>query len=222
MAIAIGRPGRSTNGHSLDPAPLECLSELFDRALAPSCLAHLIDIRKGEVVAIVAGHKETSKQAMQALNGIAPDLDGSASIGISMDAFEIPALPQAFQEAERAVDFIGRKRPVMHFADIDLMQFLVRHPNAAAARLIPGWAGRFRKADVDKSGALSQTLRQFAACDLNVKRTARDLNLHTNTVYFRLNHVHRLTGVDPRSYLGLSLLLTTLEMLDARTPPRPQ
>lgn len=97
------------------------------------------------------------------------------------------------------------------------MEFLVRRPDAAAQRLIPDWAGRLRDADSGKSGELSRTIRQFAASDLNVKRTARDLNLHTNTVYFRLNRVRKLTGIDPRSYMGLSLLLTTLQMLDART-----
>jgi sugar diacid utilization regulator len=131
-----------------------------------------------------------------------------------MDASEISALPQAAEEAERAAEFAGSDRPVMHFGDIELMEFLVRRPDAAAQRLIPTWAGRLKQADGSKSGALSRTIRQFAACDLNVKRTARDLNLHTNTVYFRLNHVRKLTGIDPRSYLGLSLLLTTLQMLD--------
>ena len=39
----------------------------------------------------------------------------------------------------------------------------------------------------------------------------------TNTVYFRLNRIRELTGIDPRSYSGLSLLLTTLRMLDRTT-----
>jgi sugar diacid utilization regulator len=131
-----------------------------------------------------------------------------------MDTSEIRTLPLACQEAERAVEFTCTDRPVMHFGEIDLMEFLVRRPDAAAQRLIPTWAGRLKEADGSKSGALSRTIRQFAACDLNVKRTARDLNLHTNTVYFRLNHVRKLTGIDPRSYLGLSLLLTTLQMIN--------
>ncbi len=137
-----------------------------------------------------------------------------------MDTSEIERLPQACQEAERAVEFTGADRGVLHFREIGLMEFLVRRPDAAAQRLIPAWAGRLKEADGGKSGTLSRTIRQFAACDLNVKRTARDLNLHTNTVYFRLNHVHKLTGVDPRSYLGLSLLLTTLQMLEVEAQRR--
>ena len=48
--------------------------------------------------------------------------------------------------------------------------------------------------------------------------TARRLDLHTNTVYFRLNRIRELTGIDPRSYSGLSLLLTTLRILDGHAP----
>jgi sugar diacid utilization regulator len=33
-------------------------------------------------------------------------------------------------------------------------------------------------------------------------------------VYFRLNRIRELTGIDPRSYSGLSLLLTTVRMLN--------
>jgi sugar diacid utilization regulator len=126
-------------------------------------------------------------------------------------------LPQAYQEAERAVEFTGAKRPIMHFADIDLLEFLVRRPDAAARRLIPPWAGRLVDADTGKSGELSRTILQFADCNFNVKRTARRLDLHTNTVYFRLNRIRELTGIDPRSYSGLSLLLTTVRMLNAGT-----
>jgi hypothetical protein len=61
----------------------------------------------------------------------------------------------------------------------------------------------------------ARTIRQFAACNSNVKRTARHLDLHTNTVYFRLNRIRDLTGIDARSYSGLSLLLTTVRMMGA-------
>jgi hypothetical protein len=47
------------------------------------------------------------------------------------------------------------------------------------------------------------------------KRIARHLDLHTNTVHFRLNRIRDLTGIDPRSYAGLPLLLTTVRMMGA-------
>jgi hypothetical protein len=208
VAVVIARITPSGNDKAFDRAfELERLSQCLHRALTPEPFGRLIDIRKDEVLAIIAGSADTSRGVLKALSASAAELASSAGIGISLDAREISALPQAFQEAERAVEFTCAKRPIMHFADIDLMEFLVR-------RLIPPWAGRLVDADTGKSGELSRTILQFADCNFNVKRTARRLDLHTNTVYFRLNRIRELTGIDPRSYSGLSLLLTTLRMLD--------
>ncbi len=220
IAVAIARLKHAGNGQAFDRSrALERLSDLFHQALAPPAFGKLIDIRKDEVLAIIGGGAATSKRVLEAFGEIAAelktDISGFAGVGISLDASEISALPQAYQEAERAVEFTQAGRPIMHFADIDLMEFLVRRPDAAALRLIPDWANRFMDVDSDRAGELSRTISQFAACNFNVKRTARDLDLHTNTVYFRLNRIRELTGIDPRSYSGLSLLLTTVRMLNA-------
>jgi DNA-binding PucR family transcriptional regulator len=47
-----------------------------------------------------------------------------------------------------------------------------------------------------------------------VKQAARRLGVHTNTVYFRLKRINELTGVDPPTYAGTSLLLTALRLLE--------
>lgn len=224
IAIAIGRISHSGNGAPFDrSAELERLSEFFHQALTSPSHGMLIDIRRDEVLAVIAGGAETSKRVLEAFGSIAAELEvewkARAGIGISLDATEISALPQAYQEAERAVEFTQSGRPVMHFAGIDLMEFLVRRPDAAALRLIPQWASRFMDVDSGKSGELTRTISQFADCNFNVKRTARLLDLHTNTVYFRLNRIRELTGIDPRSYSGLSLLLTTVRMLNAGARP---
>jgi sugar diacid utilization regulator len=219
VAIAIARIGPASNGKLIDrAAELDRLSEIFRKALAPEKFSHLIDIRKDEVLAIVASGAETAKLVAKAFCEAAEQPGHSARVGISLNAREISALPQAYQEAERAVEFATKTRPIMPFAEIDLMEFLVRRPNHAARRLIPDWAGRLADADSGKQGELSRTIRHFADCNFNVKRTARRLNLHTNTVYFRLNRIRELTGIDPRSYSGLSLLLTTLRILDGHAP----
>jgi PucR C-terminal helix-turn-helix domain/GGDEF-like domain len=224
IATAIGRIRICGNGAAFDrSAALERLAELFHQALTSLSLGMLIDIRKEEGLAVIAGGAETSKRVLEAFGSLAKELDvelkARAGIGISLDATEISALPQAYQEAERAVEFTQSDRVVMHFADIDLMEFLVRRPDAAALRLIPDWASRFMDVDSGRSGELSRTISQFADCNFNVKRTARLLDLHTNTVYFRLNRIRELTGIDPRSYSGLSLLLTTVRMLNAGARP---
>jgi sugar diacid utilization regulator len=220
IAVAIARFRHAGNGQAFDRSGVqERLADFFHQALASPVFGKLIDIRNDEVLAVIAGGADTSKRVREAFGQIAAELKAeqneSAGVGISLDATEIAALPLAYQEAERAVEFTEPGRPIMHFADIDLMEFLVRRPDAAALRLIPGWADRFMDVDFERAGELSRTIAQFADCNFNVKRTARHLDLHTNTVYFRLNRIRELTGIDPRSYSGLSLLLTTVRMLNA-------
>ena len=83
-------------------------------------------------------------------------------------------------------------------------------PNRRPGTRVPWRAGASEAASVPR------TIRRFAACDLNVKRTARHLKLHANTVYFRLNRIKKLSGVDPRSFSGASLLLTALRLLERK------
>jgi sugar diacid utilization regulator len=127
---------------------------------------------------------------------------------------EMPRLPVAREEACIAIEFTGSAQSVMHFADIDLAEFLVRRADGAAVRLIPEWAHRLSLDKDDQSRKLRRTLRAFADSNFNVKQTARRLNIHTNTVYFRLNRITSLTGINPRTYSGTSRMLTALRLLE--------
>jgi sugar diacid utilization regulator len=127
----------------------------------------------------------------------------------------ILVLPCEVHLRGRLAEFAEARRPVVNFAEIDLVELLLSRPDRTAFRLIPEWASRLRDVDSKKSGDLLRTVRAFADSDLNVKRTARHLKLHTNTIYFRLNRIKKLTGVDPRSFSGASLLLTAMRVLDA-------
>jgi DNA-binding PucR family transcriptional regulator len=71
--------------------------------------------------------------------------------------------------------------------------------------------------DDGQSVELWRTIRAFADASLNVKQTARRLGVHTNTVYFRLNRIHQLTGIDPRTFSGVSLLVTALRLLETHS-----
>jgi sugar diacid utilization regulator len=98
--------------------------------------------------------------------------------------------------------------------NIDLPEFLIRRADTAAVRLIPAWARQLGAAGDDQARELRRTLRAFADCSFNVKQTAGRLRVHINTVYFRLNRINTLTGVNPRTYEGTSLLLTALRLLE--------
>ncbi|SDH62131.1 helix-turn-helix domain-containing protein [Pseudonocardia oroxyli] len=51
---------------------------------------------------------------------------------------------------------------------------------------------------------LAETVLAFAAADMSVAATAPDIHLHANSVTYRLERWERLTGLDARSFTGLS------------------
>jgi len=219
MAVAVARPLLSGNGKPIDlEVTLRSLVRLVQLAIPSAAFGKLVDIRNGEVTVVACSDADTGRGFLKALrrhgvgrraaNGLA------AGVGVGLDTTEVAGLPQSFEEARLALEFATPSQPLLHFADIDLQEFLIRRADIAALRLIPERMRQLTPAS-GPSGELSRTIRAFAECSLNVKQTARRLGVHTNTIYFRLNRINQLTGVDPRTFSGTSLLLTALRMMEA-------
>ena len=220
LAVAVARPLQShAEAHVDIEVTLRSTVRFLEQALPSADFGKLIDIREREIVAILCCTADTGRAAVAALNrgGFARrGRNGlSLGIGISLDATAVARLPEALHEAQIALDFAHADRPLLLFSGVDLPEFLIRRAEDAALRLIPEWVHRFDLGD-RQSAELWRTVRTFADCNFNVKQTARRLSLHTNTVYFRLNRIEKLSGVDPRTFSGTTLLLTALRLLEVR------
>ena len=79
-----------------------------------------------------------------------------------------------------------------------VLDYLVRRSSPTARRLIPAAVDRFIVEDSAQGSALIVTLRAYAAADLNVKRTAKQLHIHVNTAHYRLAKIEERTGVNLR------------------------
>jgi hypothetical protein len=218
MAVVVARLDSVGEAQVDFEVKLRSLAQLIERSLPSSGFGKLIDIRNSEITGVISSDSDTARRALRALQGMGSRKHAgngmAASVGISLDVTDVSRLPQALEEARLAVNFAGSAQPVMLFGNIDLLEFLIRHADHAAFRLIPGWVRHFSDPTDAKGRDLLHTVRAFAGASLNVKQTARQLGLHANTVYFRLNRVMEITGIDPRSYGGLSLLLTALRLLE--------
>jgi hypothetical protein len=219
IAVAVLRLHPHETGHYIDrEVTLRSQVRLIDQVLPPAIFGRLIDIRNDEVTVIACSETATARALLQTLrkSGFAKRAgEGwSVRLGTSADVLDIARLPDAIDEARMAVEFANAARPLMHFADIDLHEFVIRRSDSAAARLVPPWMRQINLTHDDQWRELKRTIRAFADCSLNVKQTARRLAVHTNTVYFRLNRVRKLSGVNPRTYSGISMLLTAFRLLE--------
>jgi hypothetical protein len=224
MAVAVARPlNVASGGHVDDEISLRSFVRLIEEMLPPAVFGKLVDIRNGEVRTIICSEADTARGFLQALRRDSfarRARNGQAStVGLSLETVEVTGLPQALEEARLAVQFTTAAQPIMHFSDIDLPELLVRQADQIAVRLIPEWARRFNSNENDSLRQLAKTIRAFADCSFNVKQTAQRLNVHTNTVYFRLKRIRELTKINPRTYSGTSFLLTALRLLEVHGRP---
>ncbi len=225
MAVLVARPRSSENGAPIDlEVTLRSLVRLIEQVLPAASFGKLIDIRNDEVTAIICSKTDTARTLVQALRRHAflrrAPARPAPRIGVGLDTSEIPQLPRSLEEARLALEFATTEQPLMHFGDIDVLELLVQRADRAAFRLIPDWARHFHPTSDGQSREMLRTIRTFADCNFNVKKTARGLGVHTNTVYFRLNRVKKLTNIDPRTYSGISHLLTVLRLHQLGSAPR--
>ncbi|AOZ92985.1 CdaR family transcriptional regulator [Paenibacillus crassostreae] len=63
---------------------------------------------------------------------------------------------------------------------------------------------------LEKNEELIKTLQLYLNCNLNANDTANKLMIHRNTLNYRLNKIHNITGKDPKDILELTELIFML------------
>jgi carbohydrate diacid regulator len=56
---------------------------------------------------------------------------------------------------------------------------------------------------LDNNEILIETLQVYIENNLNVMETADNLNIHRNTLNYRLSRIYEITGKDPKKILDL-------------------
>jgi purine catabolism regulator len=143
----------------------------------------------------------------------------SASVGISRATETIEDLPDAYQQAQRAVR-AGRKlngpRAVTDFDSLGVFRLLSLIPDdselvAFAAETLGPLAGE----PTPEYDDLLKTLTVLLEMGMNISKTARALHFHYNTLRYRIAKLERLLGpftTDAHLRLRISLALEVREM----------
>ncbi|MGW4633797.1 PucR family transcriptional regulator [Nocardia sp. NPDC004415] len=102
-------------------------------------------------------------------------------------------IPDAAQRAHELLDIVERLEclPGLYRFDDLALEYQLTRPGPGRARL-----GELL-APLDAFPELYETLRVHVANNMNRRRTARLLHVHTNTVDYRMRRVAQLTGFDP-------------------------
>jgi hypothetical protein len=220
-----GRPGHSS------PAGQPDLPDVA-AALRAGFGGHglgLMVVRHDEIVGVAPVAGGRAEPAVAGLSRVCAGLARQGvrlAVGVSTVHAGLHEIPEAYAEARAARDGLGAGAGVLALPLLTSFDYLVLRDDETARRLIRPEVRRFVAEDAASGGALIATLAAYAACDLNARTAARQLHLHVNTAYYRLDRIADRTGCDLRRFADVMELLIAVRLLGAGpsaqlTPPPP-
>jgi purine catabolism regulator len=147
---------------------------------------------------------------------------GLVASGISRPATGLTALREAYREAKDAVSIsneLGEQGQTTFYGDLKLYQFLLALKDRNLEymrRFYYETVGNLVEHDERKQGDLVRTLEGFFSANGNLAKAAADLDVHRNTLVYRLERISELTGLDledPDNRLILHLALKVQRVL---------
>lgn len=113
----------------------------------------------------------------------------------------------SLEQAQAAIHVGSRINPLKKLFTYAELRFLINLTYKENER--PGAIYSLLDQSGDKTG-LIETLQVFIAENGDHNRTVQRLNIHRNTLNYRLNRIHTLTGKNPRNYIELFELVCGL------------
>ncbi|WP_245717848.1 PucR family transcriptional regulator [Nocardia miyunensis] len=150
------------------------------------------------------------------LDGLVGGLSGAAQTPITVTVVtarphEVPGAAHLAHELLDTVQHLGLGPGLYRFTELAL-QYQLTRPGTARDAL------ETRLNPLDEHPDLLETLRIYIAANLSRVRTARLLDVHPNTVDYRLRRIAGLTGFDPAQTTGLWYLHSALVARMGRHP----
>jgi purine catabolism regulator len=127
---------------------------------------------------------------------------GLVASGLSRPACGLMALREAYREAKDAVSIaneLGDREQTTFYGDLKLFQLLLALKERNLDHMRRFYAetlGPLVEHDERKQGDLIRTLNGFFEANGNLAKAATDLDVHRNTLVYRLERISELTGLE--------------------------
>ncbi|ALS20845.1 MULTISPECIES: CdaR family transcriptional regulator [Paenibacillus] len=122
------------------------------------------------------------------------------TIGVGSPVMTREAIRLGFTEADLALRMgESEDRPLVRFDTVEAKALVheipSEHRNRLLTKIQPYWNDKMR-----------ETLQAFFDCSLSIASSAKMLNIHRNTMIYRLEQIKALTGYDPQQFQDAVLL----------------
>ncbi|HZW59883.1 MAG TPA: helix-turn-helix domain-containing protein [Woeseiaceae bacterium] len=208
---------------SVDPREMENtaraqrMAEAVGQVLRHAPVRSLIGLRDGLVTIVLSGTRRlsgwTAPQSLLAdrVYDKLLEVGPAALIGLSNDAPSTSHIRRAHDEARLALDFASVSQRVMPCSRIPFRQLIIRHARDNARLAPPAWLAGLKAADRKAKNALGKTLQAYADANMNALQAAKNLSIHPNTVYSRMQKIAEVTGRNALTYNDLTELLLAID-----------
>lgn len=127
---------------------------------------------------------------------------------------QLSSLPQSFQEAQQTLAVLERfpeKGTICHYDDAALEILLMETRAESRQRVTEEVLGALVKHE-----ELLETLQVLFSADHNLTLASQRLNIHRNTLLYRLERIERICGLQPRNFADAFRMQLALELLRFR------
>jgi hypothetical protein len=219
LICAVGRIERS-------PLPadvaLQRVRDALELSLAAGRARPLMSIRHAEIVVLASGASSRARlPSLRTARTVVSDEHGiDVRFGVSMPAAGFAGVRSAYREAVLALSHASSARPIVPLDALSALESVLVGVSATARAVLSAQARDLTALPAADRAMILTTVRALAASDLNVKRAAKRLQVHPNTVRYRQQRIAASTGHDPRTFAGLADLFCVVEILDSETDQR--
>jgi GAF domain-containing protein len=165
------------------------------------------------VLALVPGSEAAVTESLRSV------IDGTARAVVSAPCGTVADYRPQFLAARRVLELLGDRDgpPVIDLDDAWVLTLLARGGNEAELRrFVDSRLGPLIRHDAEHGLGLIGTLEAYLDADRSPTRAALALNVHVNTVYYRLDRMKALLGdrlSDPRRAVDLQVALLAHRLL---------
>jgi hypothetical protein len=133
---------------------------------------------------------------------------------VSVPSQGFASVQQADREAALSLSYTSTGRPIVSLDDLSSLECALIGATATTKAMIASKGNSLRALPADDLPTAVETIRAFAAADLNVAKAAEQAHVHPNTIRYPLHQIATKTGHDPRTFTGLVDLICILEITD--------
>ncbi|MFC7359331.1 PucR family transcriptional regulator [Nocardioides astragali] len=218
MRAVVVRVVRQGAAGRAKPALKEA-TDLMTSSLEDAAVPHLVSKRKRFTVLLVQASPAALRRAIVSTSNTMP----SVLVGVGRQVASIEDVATSFHDAQLAVQTLrraGRRTGLMSYEDFD---FATRLFSDVGSARMTRWAREFL-GPLENREPLLEGLRQFFQHGQNMNAAADALNIHHNSLRYRLAKVEELLEVnlrDPAAVASVFLAMAALELEQVSAPDLP-